>query len=239
MGERRPASFYWLAALFALFVLFLYGPTLTILVLSFQGPTGGLTFPMQGVSVHWFGNLFEKQMVGDFAGSFERSMILGLVTMVVTVLLSFSAGLAFRKRFIGSGAVFYLAIVGSVIATFDGWRGNMYRIAMHPDLRRRGIAIALVREGERRLVEQGCIRIAAIVLLDEEHATGFWAAAGAGAARPAAPARMRATRAARAKRARVMSGSPFPRGSPAGRDCSSPSAAGHPLDRGSARRAGG
>ena len=32
---HRPASFYWLAAFFALFVLFLYGPTLTILVLSF------------------------------------------------------------------------------------------------------------------------------------------------------------------------------------------------------------
>ena len=48
-------------------MLFLYGPTLTILVLSFQGPSGGLTFPMNGVSVHWFRNLFEKQMVGDFA----------------------------------------------------------------------------------------------------------------------------------------------------------------------------
>ncbi len=44
-------------------------PTLTILVQSFQGPSGGLTFPMNGVSVHWFKNLFEKQMVGDFAGS--------------------------------------------------------------------------------------------------------------------------------------------------------------------------
>ena len=60
---------------FALFVLFLYGPTITIVILSFQGPSGGLTFPMRGVSLHWFGNLFEKQMVGDFAGSFERSMI--------------------------------------------------------------------------------------------------------------------------------------------------------------------
>ena len=59
-------------------MLFLYGPTLTILVLSFQGPQGGLTFPMHGVSVHWFGNLFEKQMVGDFAGSFQRSMALGV-----------------------------------------------------------------------------------------------------------------------------------------------------------------
>ena len=37
--------FYWLAALFTLFVLFLYGPMITILILSFQGPDGGLTFP--------------------------------------------------------------------------------------------------------------------------------------------------------------------------------------------------
>ena len=42
------------AAFFALFVLFLYGPTLTIVILSFQGPDGGLTFPMNGVSLHWF-----------------------------------------------------------------------------------------------------------------------------------------------------------------------------------------
>ena len=113
-GRRKPA-FWLLAAFFALFVLFLYGPTITIVVLSFQGPSGGLTFPMRGVSVHWFGNLFEKQMVGDFAGSFQRSMILGLITMVVTVLVSFSAGLAFRKRFVGSGVVFYLAIASLIV----------------------------------------------------------------------------------------------------------------------------
>lgn len=46
--EKRPAAFWWLAALFALFVLFLYGPILTIVILSFQGPQGGLTFPMNG-----------------------------------------------------------------------------------------------------------------------------------------------------------------------------------------------
>ena len=41
---------------------------------------------MNGVSVHWFANLFEKQAVGDFAGSFTRSMVLGLMVMVVTVI---------------------------------------------------------------------------------------------------------------------------------------------------------
>jgi putative spermidine/putrescine transport system permease protein len=113
-GRRKPA-FWLLAAFFALFVLFLYGPTITIVILSFQGPSGGLTFPMRGVSVHWFGNLFEKQMVGDFSGSFERSMILGFVTMIVTVLVSFSAGLAFRKRFTGSTLIFYLAIASLIV----------------------------------------------------------------------------------------------------------------------------
>jgi ABC-type spermidine/putrescine transport system, permease component II len=71
-GRKRPKSFYLLGAFFILFVLFLYGPMSTIFILSFQGPEGGLTFPMRGVSLTWFRNLLEKQMVGDFAGSFTR-----------------------------------------------------------------------------------------------------------------------------------------------------------------------
>ncbi|MFT6227020.1 MAG: putative spermidine/putrescine transport system permease protein, partial [Paracoccaceae bacterium] len=59
--EPRPRSFYVLSAFFTLFVLFLYGPTLTIAILSFQGPLGGLTFPMRGTSLHWFRDLFEQQ----------------------------------------------------------------------------------------------------------------------------------------------------------------------------------
>ena len=54
MEDRRPGSFWLLAIFFAVFVVFLYGPTLTILVLSFQGPEGGLTFPIQGFSTHWY-----------------------------------------------------------------------------------------------------------------------------------------------------------------------------------------
>ena len=112
---KRGLAFWLLGAFFCLFVLFLYGPTLTILVLSFQGPSGGLTFPMNGVSIHWFKNLFEKQMVGDFAGSLQRSMILGAATMLVTVVASFSAGLAFRARFRGSSILFYLAIASLIV----------------------------------------------------------------------------------------------------------------------------
>ena len=58
MNEGRSPAFYALAAFFALFVLFLYGPMIVIFILSFQGPTGGLTFPMNGVSLHWFDRLW-------------------------------------------------------------------------------------------------------------------------------------------------------------------------------------
>lgn len=113
--DRRPRSFYILAAFFGLFVLFLYGPILTIGLLSFQGPQGGLTFPMNGLSLHWFRDLFQEQAVGDIWGAFRRSFALGLMVMITTVVVSIMAGLAFRKRFAGSGLLFYAAITALVI----------------------------------------------------------------------------------------------------------------------------
>lgn len=113
--ENRSRSFYILSAFFALFVLFLYGPILTIGILSFQGPQGGLTFPMNGVSLHWFRDLFREQAVGDIWGSFRRSFALGLMVMITTVVVSVLGGLAFRKRFGGSTVLFYLAITSLVI----------------------------------------------------------------------------------------------------------------------------
>jgi len=114
-SSRRPLSFYLLAAFFALFVLFLYGPMSAIYILSFQGPYGGLTFPMNGVSLHWFAALFGQQRTGDFLGSFIRSMSLALIVLTLTVVMSVMAGLAFRRRFIGSTAVFYMAIASLIM----------------------------------------------------------------------------------------------------------------------------
>ncbi|MEM6886937.1 MAG: ABC transporter permease [Pseudomonadota bacterium] len=113
--EPRPRSFYILTVFFVLFLIFLYGPTLTIGILSFQGPGGGLTFPMRGVSLHWFRDLFEQQAVGDIWGSFSRSFVLGLMVMVTTVVVSVMGGLAFRTRFLGSTFLFYLIITSLVI----------------------------------------------------------------------------------------------------------------------------
>ncbi|MEJ1156770.1 ABC transporter permease [Prosthecomicrobium sp. N25] len=115
MREGRPKSFYVLALVFALYVLFLYGPMIAIYVLSFQGPQGGLTFPMDGVSLFWFGKLFGGGGIVDIGAAFWRSLKLGLVVMLVTVVLSVAAGMAFRKRFAGSALLFYTAIASLIV----------------------------------------------------------------------------------------------------------------------------
>lgn len=111
----RPWTFYVLAALFALYVLALYGPMICIYVLSFQDIRGGLVFPMKGHSLHWFVDLFTQVRTGDVKGSFDRSIKLAVIVTVITVVISFLAGLGFRKRFWGDAVVFYM-MIGSLVA---------------------------------------------------------------------------------------------------------------------------
>jgi putative spermidine/putrescine transport system permease protein len=115
MGDKRPRSFYVLAACFTAYVLFLYGPMFAIYVLSFQGPDGGLTFPMNGVSLHWFHKVLSGGGIVDIGAAFRRSLELGLVVMVLTVALSVAAGMAFRKPFRGATVLFYAAIASLIM----------------------------------------------------------------------------------------------------------------------------
>lgn len=114
-SSRRGPAFYLLAAFFALFVIFLYGPMLMIFILSFQGQTGGLTFPMRGVSTHWFHDLWTSSRYGDLGGAFRRSLVLGGLSLAITAVVCLFAGLAFRRRFWGAGPIFYLSIVSLVV----------------------------------------------------------------------------------------------------------------------------
>src|SRR5271169_590211 len=114
-ASGRPWTFYVLLTVFVLYVLALYGPMICIYILSFQDVRGGLVFPMKGLSLHWFIDLFTQVRTGDVKGAFDRSIKLAIVVTVITVVVSFMAGLAFRRRFHGDGVVFYL-MIGSLVA---------------------------------------------------------------------------------------------------------------------------
>lgn len=113
--EPRPASFWLLGGVFAAFVLFLYGPMLAIFVLSFQGPEGGLTFPMRGWSLYWFRQLWEGIGVVDIGAALRRSLALGSVVMVCTVAFSLLAGLAYRKKLPGGTPLFYVVVASLIM----------------------------------------------------------------------------------------------------------------------------
>ncbi|HTI53222.1 MAG TPA: GNAT family N-acetyltransferase [Verrucomicrobiae bacterium] len=65
-------------------------------------------------------------------------------------------------------------LVGSIIGGWDGWRGNLYRLAVLPSYRRRGVARALVAAAEERLAARGARRVSALVEHDHPWAVGFW-----------------------------------------------------------------
>src|SRR6202000_1277269 len=111
----RPWTFYVLATLFAFYVIALYGPMFCIYVLSFQDVRGGLVFPMKGLSLHWFIDLFTQVRTGDVKGSFDRSIKLAILGTAITVVVSFMAAMAFRRRFPGDNIVFAL-MIGSLVA---------------------------------------------------------------------------------------------------------------------------
>ena len=114
-GQGRPWTFYALAILFGAYLLFLYGPMLVMYVLSFQGPNGGVTFPMVGVSLAWFADIVKPGQMANIPVSFARSIALASAVSLLTAAISIAAALAFRRRFPGSGLLFYLAVASLVM----------------------------------------------------------------------------------------------------------------------------
>jgi putative spermidine/putrescine transport system permease protein len=145
-GQGRPWTFYALATLFGAYLLFLYGPMLVMYVLSFQGPNGGVTFPMVGVSLTWFADILKPGQMANIPVSFGRSIALASVVSLLTAAISIAAALAFRRRFPGSGLLFYLAVASLVMPsllvgfgiglgfTFLGWQPDLFTSALGAQL---------------------------------------------------------------------------------------------------------
>jgi len=101
---KRPGSYYALATVFGLFVIFLYGPMVTIFVLSFQGPEGGLTFRCAARRLHWFAKTVGGHGRGRHRRGVSPPVALGRGGDVVHRCCCRSVpALAFRRKFSGSG----------------------------------------------------------------------------------------------------------------------------------------
>ena len=100
---------------YVIFLIFVYGPMFAMFTLSFQGQRGGTSFPMRGLSFYWWEKLMGPSVVGDLKASLARSLILAIVVMIITALLSTMLAMAFRKRFRGSGVLFYVVMAGLMV----------------------------------------------------------------------------------------------------------------------------
>ena len=63
----------------------------------------------------WFGKLAEGVGVVDIWSALGRSVRLGIVVMMITVVFSVMAGLAYRKRFIGATPLFYIVVASLIV----------------------------------------------------------------------------------------------------------------------------
>jgi putative spermidine/putrescine transport system permease protein len=110
-----------LAVYVGLFILFLYGPFVVLAILSFQtGPEGGPQFPIVEWSTYWYRHLLGLTPPSRIAPlpineALAKSLVLAFMTMVVSTVLGTAAAQAFRKRFRGSGVIFYLIVLGMMV----------------------------------------------------------------------------------------------------------------------------
>ena len=114
--STRSPAYFAMSVIFGLFVLFLYGPMIAIIVLSFQGPDGGLTLSYER-RLHSIipANYSRNSGLAISRGSFLRSICMALIVMILTVVISLSAGLAYRKPFRFAGTIFYITVASLIV----------------------------------------------------------------------------------------------------------------------------
>lgn len=110
--QRSRLTAWVLGTLTVCFLLYQWLPIFTLSLLSFSGPTGGTTFPMNGVSLHWYRELWDASIMNDFKPPLGRSFLLALACAVTTCVLAVASAQAMRGRFRGHNLFFYLILLG-------------------------------------------------------------------------------------------------------------------------------
>lgn len=95
------------------------------------------------------------------------------------------AGLTIDKKIEIDDGLFFVAlrdgiVVGTTLAGYDGHRGWLYSVAVHPKYRKLGIGSALVRHAEDELARRGCMKVNLQVVSGNGSVAAFYEALGFG-----------------------------------------------------------
>jgi putative spermidine/putrescine transport system permease protein len=122
--QRGPSKILY-ALFFGIFLLFLYGPMATVILLSFQGPLGTMSFPLKGFGLTWWRQFLNNPAWGE---AIARSLTLAVIVAALTTVLALLLGLAYRRPFRGSGLMFYVILASAItpgilisVGTFFLW----------------------------------------------------------------------------------------------------------------------
>jgi putative spermidine/putrescine transport system permease protein len=123
VGRRFDWAKFGLGTYFVLFLIFLYAPMILMGILSFQGIFGSITWPFQGpVSIEWWQSLFDENIPGSHAAEIRESgrvsLLVSLAAGVIVSLIAFTLSMAFRRKFRGEGASFYLIMLALMTPGF-------------------------------------------------------------------------------------------------------------------------
>lgn len=94
------------------FLAYQWFPMVIMAVLSFTDAEGGVTFPMRGVSLHWYREFWADSFIDDFKPPMYRSLMLAVMCSITTATLALAAAQAMRSRFFGNSLFFYLILLG-------------------------------------------------------------------------------------------------------------------------------
>lgn len=65
-------------------------------------------------------------------------------------------------------------VIGTIIAGFDGHRGWLYSLALHPQHRRKGIGSKLVKKAIGELKKLGCLKVNLQINSDNDEVVEFY-----------------------------------------------------------------
>ncbi|MDD2883391.1 MAG: GNAT family acetyltransferase [Rhodoferax sp.] len=91
--------------------------------------------------------------------------------------------LAIDQKLAAADGLFFVAtkgeqVVGTIMAGYDGHRGWLYSVAVHPSCRHQDIGSALLQTAEQALAERGCLKVNLQVVESNAGVVGFYAAQG-------------------------------------------------------------